>query len=189
MKITGRRWLVPLLSLALTWPALLIAGDYGNFDTEEARTSTPEPRQDIDSSALKEKTPATRSAEAPQPATSDSRGSVARSAFTTGIDQREPVEELDQVAPDSNEVTFFTELENMAGQTAVHRWEYQGDVHAEVEFKVGGSRWRVWSRKALLPEWQGEWTVSVLNREGELLHQDSVVYAQSGIKTEQVSRE
>ena len=46
----------------------------------------------------------------------------------------------------------------------------------EVTFDVKGARWRVWSSKTLLPEWLGEWKVSVVDDDGKVLHSDSFTY-------------
>jgi hypothetical protein len=98
-----------------------------------------------------------------------SRGSVVRSAFTTDIDNREPVDTVDQLPADNAKVYFFTELRDMTGQKARHRWEHNGEVMAEVEFDVRGPRWRVWSSKNFQPQWTGEWKVSVINAADEVI--------------------
>jgi len=98
-----------------------------------------------------------------------SHGSVVRSAFTTAIDNREPVDTVSQLPADNGKVYFFTELRDMAGQKARHRWEHNGEVMAEVEFDVKGPRWRVWSSKNFQPQWTGEWKVSVINAADEVI--------------------
>ncbi|MDZ7662363.1 DUF2914 domain-containing protein [Thiohalophilus sp.] len=108
-----------------------------------------------------------------------SSGSVMRSAFTTRIEDREPVDDVAQLDNETREVYYFTELRDMEGQTARHRWEYQGEVMAEVEFNVKGPRWRVWSSKRILPDWTGEWTVSVINAADEVIATDSVSYVEA----------
>ena len=104
-------------------------------------------------------------------------GTVARSAFTSSIEDREPVDTLQQMNAMDQKVYFFTELRDMEGQTATHRWEFNGDVMAEVAFDVKGSRWRVWSSKNLQPEWAGEWKVSVLNSANEVISETSLSVA------------
>jgi hypothetical protein len=105
-----------------------------------------------------------------------SRGSVVRSAFTTVIAEREPTENLQNLSNDNGQVMFFTELRDMSGQTAIHRWEYDGKVVAEVEFDVKGPRWRVWSSKSLVPQWTGDWKVSVVNGAGEVISEKNLSY-------------
>ena len=101
-------------------------------------------------------------------------GTVARSAFTSSIDNREPVDTLQEMNAMEQKVYFFTELRDMEGQTATHRWELNGDVMAEVAFEVKGPRWRVWSSKNIHPEWTGEWKVSVLNSANEIISETSL---------------
>lgn len=105
-----------------------------------------------------------------------SRGSVVRSAFTREIDEREPMENLQKLTNESDQVKFFTELRDMSGQTAIHRWEYEGKVVAEIEFNVKGPRWRVWSSKSFVPQWTGDWKVSVINGAGEVISEKKLNY-------------
>jgi len=95
------------------------------------------------------------------------KGSVARSAFTSAIVDREPVDNLVRVPNSVNRIYFFSDLRGLQGEIVTHRWEYNGQVMAEVKFRVGnGPRWRVYSSKNLLPEWTGKWTVVVLDEAG-----------------------
>ncbi len=103
-----------------------------------------------------------------------SRGSVVRSIFTTSIAEREPVDKLNNTEAEQERVFYFTELRDMSGQTATHRWEKDGQVSAEVKFDVRGPRWRVWSSKSFIPEAAGEWKVSVLNGAGEIIAEETL---------------
>ena len=103
-----------------------------------------------------------------------SRGSVVRSIFTSAIDQREPVDKLKALNQEQSKIFYFSELRDMSGQTAKHRWQYNGEVVAEVDFNVGGPRWRVWSSKSLNPTAPGEWKVSVLNGAGEIIAEELI---------------
>jgi len=105
-----------------------------------------------------------------------SRGTVARSIFTTLIDDREPVDKIKQVPEKTNDVFYFTELRDMSGQTAKHRWEFKGKVVAEVDFKVRGPRWRVWSKKSFTPGWSGDWKVSVVNGANEIISEEIIAF-------------
>ena len=104
-------------------------------------------------------------------------GIVARANFTSGVADREPVDSLSDVTNEQRTVTFFTELRNMSGESISHRWEYKGQVMADVPFRVGGPRWRVWSTKNLNDFWLGEWTVSVVAADGSVLESKSFYYA------------
>lgn len=101
---------------------------------------------------------------------------VARARFTTGIEDREPVDDLNRLDASHNQVFFFTELRGLEGRTVTHRWMHDGEVHGSVDFEVGGPRWRVWSSKDLLPDWTGGWTVVVVDDEGEQLDIRTFIY-------------
>jgi hypothetical protein len=103
-------------------------------------------------------------------------GSVARAIFTSQIVDREPVDTLDAISRDIQQVFFFTDLRRLQDQIITHRWEHNGQVMAEVKFKVGGPRWRVYSSKNLLPGWVGSWTVVVTDESGGLLNSSSFEY-------------
>ncbi len=93
------------------------------------------------------------------------KGKVSRSTFTSAIENREPVDEIVVLNDGSTEIYFFTELKFLQGRTIVHRWEYNDVLQAEVAFKVGGPRWRVYSKKTLMPHQTGNWTVVVRDQE------------------------
>jgi len=101
---------------------------------------------------------------------------IARSAFTNGVENREPIDKVGQLTNDKEKIYFFTEIKGMAGHTITHRWEHGGDVKAEVSFKVGSDRWRIWSSKNLQPQWVGEWIVTVVDDEGKTLAEESMAY-------------
>jgi len=130
----------------------------------------------IESDAAVEASPATMPETAMKEQSGFSRGSVVRSAFTRDIDDREPTEDLQNLTNENGQVKFFTELRDMSGQTAVHRWEYDGKVVAEVKFDVKGPRWRVWSSKSFVPQWTGDWKVSVINGAGEVISEKNLSY-------------
>ncbi len=127
--------------------------------------------------AVETKAPAKMMSEMPMKEQSGfSRGSVVRSAFTREIADREPTEDLQNLTNENGQVKFFTELRDMSGQTAIHRWEYDGKVVAEVKFNVKGPRWRVWSSKSFVPQWTGDWKVSVINGAGEVISEKKLSY-------------
>jgi len=104
-------------------------------------------------------------------------GRVVRAIFTTAIVDREPIDTLETFSTDTSRVFFFTDLRGLDGEIVTHRWEYNGQLIAEITFRVGsGARWRVYSSKNLLPEWTGTWKVVVNNENGEILHTSTFEY-------------
>jgi len=106
----------------------------------------------------------------------DFMGSIARSAFTTQVVDREPMDEIVSATNDVHTIYYFSEVQGMSGQQVRHRWLYEGEVKAEVSFDVGGPRWRVWSSKSMLAGWTGEWTVQVIDENGQVLAEDNMSY-------------
>jgi hypothetical protein len=103
-------------------------------------------------------------------------GTVARATFTTAIEEREPVDEIESLGNDRQSVVFFTDLRGFEGRTLEHVWARQGEEMARVPFLVGGPRWRVYSRKTLDPGQTGQWTVTVVDESGAELMSETLDY-------------
>ena len=97
--------------------------------------------------------------------------------FTTAIEDREPIDQVTFVQTDIKKIYFFTDLRGLEGQTVLHRWIFADKAVAEVPFEVRGPRWRVWSSKELLPEWLGDWTVEIVNGDGEVMAAETFSYS------------
>lgn len=113
---------------------------------------------------------------AAQRATAAEPGTIARSAFTTAVVDREPTDQITTLTNDRERVFFFTELRGFEGRTVTHRWEFSGEPVAEVYFQVGGPRWRVFSSKNLPTEAVGEWAVSIVDEDNQVLRTESFLY-------------
>ncbi len=101
---------------------------------------------------------------------------VARGMFATGIEEREPVDSITSLGNDRSRVYYFTEIVGVTDRELTHRWEYRGEVVAEVPIVVGGPRWRTYSSKNLDPSWLGEWKVTIVDESGAIVHTDTFVY-------------
>ena len=124
--------------------------------------------------------PAFAQAPAAPPAAAPASDAVVRAVFTTAVADREPADQITSLKNDVPQVYFYTELKDLEGQTVTHKWEYAGEVKAEVRFDVKAPRWRVWSSKKLDPSWTGEWTVSVVDGSGETRAQAKLNYEKAG---------
>jgi len=96
--------------------------------------------------------------------------------FTTGIENREPLDQINFIENNIRTVFFFSDLRNLAGERVIHRWSYEGRVIAEVPFEVRGPRWRVWSSKEMKPEWTGDWIVEILKSDSEVIAAETFSY-------------
>ena len=104
-------------------------------------------------------------------------GEVSRALFTIGVDNREPVIQVDSINSSSySSISFFTELNNMTGQTATHQWAFNDKVMFEKTFEIKAERWRVWTSKTLIPSWTGTWTVNVLDDNRAVVSSKSFEY-------------
>ena len=173
MRIAG----LTLLGL-LVAGTLYAAGPYV-MGSEEGAVATEiesqaEAAQEAAATEIESQTEAAQEAAAIQPVSAppgeeEPAGSVARAIITTEIMDREPVDSIDALSNDHNQVFFFTEVENLSGQTITHRWEYAGEIMADVALEIGAARWRTYSSKRLHQGWLGEWKVSVIDDEGREL--------------------
>lgn len=104
---------------------------------------------------------------------------VERSQLTSGIENREPVDDLGNVVvgqPGSMaKVYFFTQIVGMADKQITHRWIYHKDEKATVTFNVGSDSWRTYSSKNIPDYWQGEWQVQVWQGDLQLTSHNFVV--------------
>jgi hypothetical protein len=100
----------------------------------------------------------------------------ARASFTSQIIDREPTDRLAELSNDRQVVYFHTELLGLDGSEVIHRWEFNGRTMAEVPFRIGADRWRVWSSKRLDRVWLGEWTAKVVSDDGTVLASETFRY-------------
>lgn len=99
---------------------------------------------------------------------------INRAFFTSGIENREPIDRLTEQTPHRKQLYFFSDFRGATGQTLYHEWHYERELMGKVEFKIKGPRWRVYSRKNILPEWSGFWTVLIRDEQGKVLHQQRI---------------
>lgn len=148
--------LVTVLGLALVAPA---------HATDNAGATAASPQ---DTAAIPDSAAA--------PAAVRSSGTLARAALTTAVIDREPADNITQLAADKEKIYYFTEVKNMAGQTVTHRWEHNGKIVSEVKLDIGGPRWRVYSSKTLNPGLTGDWKVSVVDANGATVGANTFAY-------------
>ena len=104
----------------------------------------------------------------PQPgfAAEKKKGYVARAMFSTGIVEREPVDQALILDTRTRQIYFFSDIRNMEGQSVIHHWKLNGKLVSKKEFPVKGPRWRIYSQKDLSAEMTGIWTVTVTDDRG-----------------------
>ena len=162
-----------LLAAGVTTAAEQDATQSNVAEAADAGMATPESDSMQTPATTEAAQPMAETQSAPEPMAA---GSVPRSAFATDIQDHEPVDQIGSLTNDNNKVYFFTELADLSGQKVIHRWEYNGEVIAEVPFNVKGDRWRGWSSKNLEPGWTGDWKVDVVNGSGDVIASQSLQY-------------
>lgn len=96
--------------------------------------------------------------------------SVAGMVVTTSVRDRMPADTLSTVPADVGRVLLWTRVTGGSAGTSVEHVWYRGDREmARVALDVGGSDWRTWSSKRILPGWTGRWRVEVVGPGGEVL--------------------
>ncbi len=98
---------------------------------------------------------------------------IARAQFSWGIKDKEPTSYVTSPAilrpGDSVTLYFFSEFNNMSGQSVSHEWSRNGKFVWAKNFRVEGNLWRVFSSKRLTSDVLGEWTVTIKDASGENL--------------------
>ncbi len=107
---------------------------------------------------------------APQAVSAQARLSVAESSMATMVVDRMPTGTAMTFPAGVERLYAWTRIQGAAGETTVHHVWIQGDVErADIELRIGGSPWRTWSNKAIMPEWTGDWRVEVRDSRGNVL--------------------
>ncbi len=107
---------------------------------------------------------------APQGVSAQSDLTVPESSVATSVVDRMPSGVAMTFQADVGRVYAWTRIQGAEGSTTVHHVWIHGDVErADVELSIGGSPWRTWSDKAIVPEWTGDWRVEVRDAGGNVL--------------------
>jgi hypothetical protein len=86
--------------------------------------------------------------------------------FTTGIIEREPVDQALILDTRTKQLYFFSDIRHMDGQSVIHHWKHNGKLVSKKEFPVKGPRWRIYSQKDIPESMTGTWTVTVTDDRG-----------------------
>ncbi len=96
--------------------------------------------------------------------------SVSESSVATNVVDRMPTGVANTFMSDVERVYAWTRIEGANGETMIHHvWIHGGVERADLELRIGGSPWRTWSNKAIMPEWTGDWRVEVRDGGGNVL--------------------
>lgn len=110
--------------------------------------------------------------------TASERGhpNVVRAQLTSGIQQREPIDSIDQISlaqKASRPIFFFLHLQEFKNEKIIVEWFYQDKRIAKVTLQTGGDDWRTYSSKMLNKARLGLWRVVAIDQSGNLLAERS----------------
>lgn len=105
---------------------------------------------------------------------------VLMALFTTMIRQRYPVNNVAVLDDPHQAVSFFTELQAMAGRKITHRWIHNGSVKFSASFDVKAKDWRTWSTQLLPADMPGKWVVELVDEDGNVLETRALIYRPMG---------
>ncbi len=98
---------------------------------------------------------------------------VSRIVMTTGIENKEPIDNVSTAKGEMQDIYCFTEIQTDEYPTEVtHIWIHGKNIEAEVRLFVGSPKWRTYSSKTIPSEKTGEWKVEIYAKSGQLI--DSV---------------
>ncbi|MBL0351578.1 MAG: DUF2914 domain-containing protein [Candidatus Dechloromonas phosphoritropha] len=103
-------------------------------------------------------------------------GSVNNATFTSGISDGAPIDYRQGFLSNTPVVYFYSELLDLKGQTVRHRWSLEGKVMQEVPIEVTRPRQAAWSKSEMQPDWTGDWTVEVVDKDGKVLNRSNFAY-------------
>ncbi|QAR33012.1 DUF2914 domain-containing protein [Geovibrio thiophilus] len=98
---------------------------------------------------------------------------VSRIVVTTGIENKEPADNVSTVGGGMQDIYCFTEIQTDEYPTEItHIWIHEKNIEAEVKLFIGSPKWRTYSSKTISPDKTGEWKVEIYAQSGQLI--DSV---------------
>ncbi len=96
--------------------------------------------------------------------------SIEESAIALDVIDRMPVGSDSTFVASVGRVYCWTRVAGAEGEVAIHHVWFHGDQEmADIELRIGGSPWRTWSSKAIVPEWTGAWRVEVRDSAGNVI--------------------
>lgn len=103
------------------------------------------------------------------PVAAQEGGVTVEAVIAQGIVDREPVDTGSTFAAGVGQLYCWMRVEGAeAGTVLEHVWKFAG-YQWTVPLEIGGTHWRTYSSKVIVPEWTGEWTVEIRDEGGNVL--------------------
>ncbi|MCC5854712.1 MAG: DUF2914 domain-containing protein [Idiomarina sp.] len=101
------------------------------------------------------------------------RDHIQRAVLTTGIENREPVDDLGSTYVHSGDpeqrLILFTQVVNHNNRGITHLWFFDDRLQAEIPLRIGSENWRTFSSKVIPTNTTGEWRILVVSDDQEIL--------------------
>ena len=95
---------------------------------------------------------------------------VDESAIALDVIDRMPVGADSTFTAGVERLTCWTRVSGAEAPATLHHvWIWNDQEMADVMLNVGGSPWRTFSNKAIMPDWTGDWRVEVRDDTGNVL--------------------
>jgi len=107
---------------------------------------------------------------------------LAAAQFTTLVKEREPVDNINAVDTSASSVYFFVDVRDCKGCVVEHEWWYRGAKVSTIKAsKIKYDRYRWWSKKTLVKDYLGDWTVKVVIN-GKVRLTKTITYGKTSTK-------
>ena len=120
-------------------------------------------------------------------ATDNACPTLVSAAFTTAVEEREPLAQLTTAPLSVDELLFFTAIQDGNGEQLHHTWSYNGEPIVDVPLAVSSDYWRTWSSKTFAGldlAAGGKWQVNVSTESGCELGSWTLTLSDDGEATE-----
>jgi len=106
---------------------------------------------------------------------------ISRASLVRGMKDKEPYGDVELPflvnSEQAERLFYFTEINNMKGDTAFHEWLKDGKSIYKRKIKIRGNRWRVSTSKLFNNKHVGEWQARTLNQQGKVLNKITFLVA------------
>ena len=100
---------------------------------------------------------------------------ISRARLAKSMQGKEPYEDVELPFLVNSEqakgLFYFTEINNMKGNTVFHEWLKNGKSIYKRKIKIRGNRWRISTSKLFNNNHVGEWQVRTLDQQGKVLNE------------------
>ena len=106
---------------------------------------------------------------------------VYRKGYTTGVNDREPVDYVATTSKSRKKLYYFTEILGARKNTIEHHWYKNDKFITKLSFPIGADRWRIWSSKNLISRKGDKWEVKIYGKSGCLISRETILVGENEV--------